>query len=689
MSTTEEQVRRLRAWRAEIAPVETELGGDEDRLTEEAALTPASDEAALVQESIIMRRLRPVLAIKNNNAALQFRDEAEALHWTDRLSNAMTHIERAAKAVGRIDLAAGPLDWVGTGWLLAENVLVTNRHVAREFARWDETGLVFSQGGGQAPAFADFLQEIDNPKRLRFELVQPLHIEDAPGPDVAFFEIAQISGGNSLAAHVTLAAQPRPTENAAVIGYPAYDSRIPEPELMEAIYGKIYNKKRIAPGAVTELEERRLLHNCTTLGGNSGSLVLDLDTGDALGLHYSGAFLTTNYAVRADILGELLEEVRSGRARARRRSQESQASTAAPPRGCQATQTADRQGGSRLVGEITLPLTIRVSLGELAAASPHRTIRVAPAAGSGEEDIEAEEGRAEDYRGRNGYQPGFLGVEVKLPEVERDASDVLKFQWDGREEKVLDYQNFSVVMSNSRRMCFFSAVNISGRLSRKSKRRPWRFDPRIPRERQIMKECYGDPPRFSRGHMTRREDPGWGDDQATADRGNADSMHLTNIAPQMQAFNSPICLALEDYALDNARSDKMDISVFTGPYFTPEDPTRYGVRIPLKFWKIIVFIHDQTGRLCATGYEMDQSATLAPDEEFVFGQFVSPQLGIATQVPVAAIARRSGISLGNLAKHDPLADAGEVSEGRGQARPLVAMSQIRFVVRAPPTAGRV
>ena len=86
-----------------------------------------------------------------------------------------------------------------------------------------------------------------------------------------------------------------------------------------------------------------------------------------------------------------------------------------------------------------------------------------------------------------------------------------------------------------------------------------------------MNECYGNPPKFSRGHMTRREDPGWGDAK-TAKRGNEDSMHVTNTTPQMQAFNAPIWLALEDYALQHAREDDMKISVFTGPYFATDDP---------------------------------------------------------------------------------------------------------------------
>src|SRR5258708_17284546 len=160
-------------------------------------------------------------------------------------------------------------------------------------------------------------------------------------------------------------------------------------------------------------------------------------------------------------------------------------------------------------------------------------------------------------------------------------------------------------MSRSRRMCFFSAVNIDGNLSKKNTRAGWKWDPRIPKAQQIMNECYGSPPKFSRGHMTRREDPGWGADAKTAKRGNEDSMHVTNTTPQMQAFNSPIWLALEDDALGHAREDEMKISVFTGPYFEDQDPEMYGVLIPLPFWKLIPFIHHYTPTLGPTLYPIN------------------------------------------------------------------------------------
>ena len=632
MAQPHEKLARLRRYNASVQQNDPKLaeesrdtGAELEAFT--AAPSPEAVEKQIELESIVMRRQRPVLAIRDNVTKLIFIDEADSEIWGERLKKARPLLDRAIPAVGRIDLTGARLDWVGTGWLVAENIIVTNRHVANEFAARSE-GFAFKMGlNGQMSADVDFLQEIDNSKRLVFKLLKPLHIEEPPGPDVAFFEIEIVSGNAKLAEPIDLATRIANTENVATIGYPAYDSRIPEPDLMERIYGKIYNKKRLAPGGVTQIESTRLCHNCTTLGGNSGSVVFDLTNGQAVGLHFSGSFLATNYAVRADVVKKLLDDIRSGRRR--------------------------RQSGG-------VSLTF-------------------PADGSETDLIDETESVASDYRDRGGYDPEFLGSKfvVDLPTVTRHADDVLDFEFDGETQTELRYEHFSVVMSRSRRMCFLSGCNIDGNLSKKSPRARWKGDPRIPKSQQIMKECYGAPPKFSRGHMTRREDPGWGT-RAVAKRGNEDTMHVTNVAPQMQAFNAPIWLALEDYALQHAREDEMKISVFTGPYFTDRDPDMYGVLIPLTYWKVIAFIHDDTGKLCATGYEMSQEQSLQP-EEFVYGVFTSPQLGTATQVPIRSIEAKSGIHFGKLASVDPLAGDEEGVSDAGPRTPLLALEQIRFV----------
>jgi endonuclease G len=634
-------------------------------------------DAAIFEESIVLRRLRPVLAIKNNEPQFRFDDPADGQLWEARLRAAAPSLTTAAGAIGRIDLQKGPLEWVGTGWLVDEDIVVTNRHVAEVFGKRNGEGFSFrpGDGGGEMESSLNFRQEIDNAEDIIFKLVKVLHIEPRPGPDIAFLKISRNNGaGNKLASPIALSSCPAVTEDAAVIGYPAYDSRIPEPELMERIYGKVYNKKRLAPGGVTRVDKLKILHNCTTLGGNSGSAVLDLKSSKAVGLHFSGSFLASNYAVRSDVVGDLLNRVRAGGPKPERPSRGPAPTPTSRPPPVAAT---PRNPVRRDTVSVTIPLTVTVSLGRPPEASPAARSDE-PAETEDQHEI-GEETVASDYRGRGGYDRDFLGVQnsIPLPEVQRDKSDVLEFDLEGAAGSELRYEHFSVVMSRSRRMCFFSGVNIDGKKSKKSTRARWKWDPRIRRTQQIMGECYGSPPKFSRGHMTRREDPVWGSD-TIAERGNQDSMHVTNVTPQMQAFNAPIWLALEDYALQHAREDEMKISVFTGPYLRKSDPTMYKVKIPVSFWKIIVFIHDDTGELCATGYEMTQKQSME-EEEFVFGAFTSKQLNVATQVSIRSIETKSGISFGRLASIDPLVGDEEGFADDRARLPLDTLEQIRFV----------
>jgi len=573
--------------------------------------------------NIVLRVGRPVLAIVRGVPRLEFTDSHSEI-WRSRLQASAPHLQRAAGAVGRIDVTGLPgVPFVGTGWLVEKDTVVTNRHVAQAFGRRLGGRFALKKGSG---ASINFLEEAGRVERLEFPIVEILHIEDEAGPDFALLRVEDRSGRHALAPPIPLVTSPvRREQQVAVIGYPARDSRVPDAQLMQSIFGDVYDKKRLAPGQVTEARPDVLLHDCSTLGGNSGSVLLDLATGRAVGLHFAGRFLETNYAVPAEVVAARLDQVlrpRPGRPPGR------------PPHG-------------------SLP------------AKPPKTQASAGPAPSAPELIV--EGVPSDYVGRAGYDAAFVGVKIPLPVV-RNRSDVLTFAWQGTRQSVLKYQHFSVVMSRSRRLCLFSACNIDGSTPRRFKRPAWRLDGRIPVSQQIRDECYGNEPLFARGHMTRREDPIWGTASAAA-LGNTDSMHVTNTVPQMQPFNAGIWLALESYALDNARDDRMRISVFTGPLLLADDPIREGVRIPRSFWKVIAFIHDETRKLCATGYTMSQEDFLR-DDEYVFGRHQT------SQTRIADIERRAGLSFGRLAALDPF-DGDE----EGVTALLTDPSQIRFVRR--------
>jgi len=679
-STTAEKAAQLRAFNDSLLDDDLEML-DADGASNKLLEVSRTPDQSIEFESIIMRRRRPVLAIQKGTAVLDFKDEADVPLWQARLTRAANLLENAIPSVGRIELTGNPdFSWVGTGWLVHPRYLVTNRHVAEQFSRREGDGFVLQSGpDGAMTASIDMLQEIGNNDTQVFEVKGISYVEERPGLDLAFLEVEQIEG--TLASPIRLAER-APTKNplVATIGYPAFDSRIPEPDLMKQIYGEIFDKKRLAPGSITGIDQDRVLHNCTTLGGNSGSVVVDLQTGEALGLHFSGSFLRTNFAVRADRVKERLDALLAGMLRGKREV----ASRSPRPRRPASMMNVEsdpvaaavRMGSNTT--SITIPLTVTVSLGEATAQTNHFR---RPSTSTRQDDrndlgdlVETEAtAKPEDYEDRAGYDASFLGSEfvIELPMIIRGRSDILKW---GNGREVLPYEHFSVVMNAKRRQCFFSACNIDGFRSKSSKRSAWRFDPRIPQQMQIMKECYGSTPKFSRGHMTRREDPAWGQTVAVIQRGADDSMHVTNATPQMQAFNAPVWLGLEDYALQHAREDDQRISVITGPYFAKNDPTMFGVRIPVKFWKVIAFVHDETGELCATGYEMSQEQNLEPPE-FVFGDFSSPQLNISTQVPISTIESQAGISFGRLADVDPLSTEG-VGEPMG---PLLFPEQIRFI----------
>jgi endonuclease G len=633
----------------------------------------ASDKAlaGLTPETIVLRTGRPVLAIRDNQVDIEI-EEAESKVWRQRLIDAKSLLDTPIRGVGRIEVQGHrSYTWLGTGWLVRDDILVTNRHVAAEFTYRGGSGFQFRIGLNQQPMTArvDFLEELDSTASREFNLKQVLHVEDDNGPDLAFFRVE----GRALSKPISLSEQgAQERDLVAAIGYPASDSRIPEQDLMARLFGNVYEKKRLAPGQIIGTSGATLLHDCSTLGGNSGSALIDLNSGKAVALHFAGRFLEANYAVPSSILAERLHQVERG-ARPRVPDGASMAPTTVP---------APNHG---VTVSFTVPLHVTVQLGDvvnvstttasttvlnvqgLAPASPSIPTPSHSDEDAGEADFDVE-GRPEDYLDREGYQASFLGdgLLVELPTIVRGKDDILRFPFNGNaEETVLRYHNFSVVMNRTRRMCFFSAVNIDGQLSRRSKRPGWLLDPRIPKEYQIKGECYGNAPKFSRGHMTRREDPAWGTAEE-AQRGNADSMHVTNVVPQMQTFNAGIWLGLEDYALEHARDDDMRICVITGPVLRADDPTRFGIRIPVQFWKVIAFIHDQTNELSATAYSISQAKFLQT-EEFVFGAYETHQRSLKW------IEQAAGLSFGELSAHDRFGERESVYAG-----PLLSPTQIQW-----------
>jgi endonuclease G len=271
----------------------------------------------------------------------------------------------------------------------------------------------------------------------------------------------------------------------------------------------------------------------------------------------------------------------------------------------QSVAVATGAGFCETVLQFPMQVTVRIGTPQAGAAA---------VAGAALEKIEIDT----DYSDREGYDPAFLGGgnrRVPLPQMTpamvRDAAVNME-PADGLPKYVLPYHHYSVVLSTKRRLAFFTAVNIDGTLEQtlgKREQDRWIFDHRLESRLQIGNEWYGKP--FDRGHLVRRLDPAWGRTKSIAKTANDDTFHFTNCSPQHARFNQGKNLwqGLENYLLDTSNKEDRRINVFTGPIFEKDDPVYEGVQVPRRFWKVVSWVRPD-GSMGAAGFIVSQEDLL-------------------------------------------------------------------------------
>lgn len=295
---------------------------------------------------------------------------------------------------------------------------------------------------------------------------------------------------------------------------------------------------------------------------------------------------------------------------------------------------------------------------------------------------------------RSGFSENFLGVGMPLPGLSPAVLvDALSIELGGATTMVIPYEHFSLVMSASRKLAIYSAVNIDQ--TKKVTLPPrsddiWEFDHRIPLDAQTGNPVYTHW-NADHGHLVRRLDPVWGDTQDEAARADLDTFHFTNCAPQSPDFNrgKKVWAGLEDYILGNADLYDLKVSVINGPVFRPDDPIDSGVAVPLEFWKVVA-TRKADGNLSATAYVLSQKPPVPrgpealppwppgfpPLPEFTFGAYRT------FQTSVEEIELATGLTFGDAASHDPYvpptkADGRQAPPGKpGHRKRLSDTSQI-------------
>ena len=590
----------------------------EDRVQE---ITPSE---MLGLEAIVLPRNRPVALVRGDSY-----DDLDG-PWVSLNGDVIKkRIASLLPLIGRVEVPSSPiLPYAGTGFVVGQGLIATNRHVAQLFSQG--RGLTIRYRAGDAAI--DFKRQIDAPDDdrtayLSVRAVEMIH----PYWDMALLRVDDLPTDRMLRLSVK-SPEELVDHNVVVIGYPARDERN-DVALQDRIFNRTYNVKRLQPGVIRarakiqsfENTVNALTHDASTLGGNSGSAVIEVESGEVVALHFAGEYLKANYAVPMHELAR------------------------------------DSRVASRLNFEGTLPPT-----NDWAPA--WRSVEGADDSASAAAPPQAEEAIVvdPDYSNRPGYDPSFLEtIDVALPRVskamEQDTARVRSDAQKNGDPFELAYYHYSVYMNKRRRTAWFSAANIDGdHRPDIGKRRGdrWYADPRILRSEQIGQEAFE--PGIDRGHLTRRQDTAWGSDVASATLANNDTFHFTNCSLQASPFNQgkDRWQGLEQFLLEqHAKKERRRLVVITGPLFAANDPVykndrmNYSVRCPLQFWKICVLIR-RDGTPSATGFVLGQEDIQnLPGFEEAFDV-------AATQIRVADLEERTGLDFGDLKKFDHFAAGG-------------------------------
>ncbi len=252
----------------------------------EAALQAATQSASIpvstIEGSVLARFVRPLISASGHGPLAP-----AARFWQRRLAVAGTALRRASRATGYILVQGIPgLHRAGSGWLISDSVLVTAASVA---ARFSDPAL------GSATVQVLFEDGITaRVTRTRVSPAAPraafLHLEfDAPLPDA--IPLLEGSPANPYI---------------AVIGDVTRDSRTGAP-VLDLVYEGVFERKCLAPGRVVQSTATTLSHDCATLGDMSGSVLVDLETGQAAGLHLAGSLGEPGVALPSSALFTAME----------------------------------------------------------------------------------------------------------------------------------------------------------------------------------------------------------------------------------------------------------------------------------------------------------------------------------------------------------------------------------------------
>ncbi|MGW1993743.1 trypsin-like serine peptidase [Embleya sp. NPDC001921] len=267
-----------------------------------AVLTDAESQGL---EAVVLVMGRPAILVQDDRFL-------PPPHPWETLEDHREAIEATMLSVGRIEVRGHPMaDWIGTGFLVADDAVLTNRHVVKEF-------MAFQQDQSHweiAPEMSvniDFAEQLGGTPEREHRISEIIAIH--PDLDLA---LLRMEPGDDPPPPLPFAGprlEVEPERLVYIVGYPAADSRRSGETDIQRIFNGIFNVKRLLPGKITAVDTGANLfeHDCSTMGGNSGSCVVDLTSNRVIGVHFRGRYLKTNWGISTqNLIGDIQAAARA------------------------------------------------------------------------------------------------------------------------------------------------------------------------------------------------------------------------------------------------------------------------------------------------------------------------------------------------------------------------------------------
>ena len=270
------------------------------------------DQQMSLEAIVVADGTRPALFVQDDDVDPSV---AEAGTWQGQISTFRLDISKVAPSVGRINSNIGFPNYAGTGFVVGNGLILTNRHVLEALVGGPDP-----QADGTwkflKPVTIDFAAEFERTRKKEFKVTgvafaSPDRIKKQlvlSNLDVALLTVEANNGTDNLPPPLTLSktiGHLDAESSVYTMGYPGRPYNEVAAVLME-VFQDEYFVKRFAPGNVEQAPDavsdgghnRVFTHDTSTLSGNSGSCVVEFTAqGRAVvGLHFGGISREENYA---------------------------------------------------------------------------------------------------------------------------------------------------------------------------------------------------------------------------------------------------------------------------------------------------------------------------------------------------------------------------------------------------------